>query len=234
MNLKRNKKGFTLIEILIVIAIVGMLSTLAISGYMSYRKTALLDFAADSLISQITEMQENAAHGDFGSEKYESIRSSLDPDYQGTVDDVSGSNSKCFGIYFKSDSGGFSVESYDSDFVGQKVWNNGWEYTGCGADKSNLRNLEVDEMVKIVGISFLNDSFSDISSPSSDLAFQFYPPDGAFEMSIDGQYFEKDFSMSPINYAQIKLQYGDQEDPDYVRYIDFDLVSQKFTIKLNE
>jgi len=40
LNLKNNKKGFTLVELMIVIAIVGILASIAVAGFVSYRTKA--------------------------------------------------------------------------------------------------------------------------------------------------------------------------------------------------
>ncbi|MBP9771235.1 prepilin-type N-terminal cleavage/methylation domain-containing protein, partial [Candidatus Gracilibacteria bacterium] len=43
MKILKSQKGFTLVEILVVMGIIAMLSTLAVNGYLTYRRSALLD-----------------------------------------------------------------------------------------------------------------------------------------------------------------------------------------------
>lgn len=68
--------GFTLVEILVVMGIIAMLSTLAVNGYISYRRTALLDLGADNLVSQIGRMKAKATYGSDGENlvKFEEIK----------------------------------------------------------------------------------------------------------------------------------------------------------------
>jgi prepilin-type N-terminal cleavage/methylation domain-containing protein len=55
--------GFTLLELLIVIAIIAILALVTISNYAGVQKTARLDFAVDSVISLIKEQQLLAKSG---------------------------------------------------------------------------------------------------------------------------------------------------------------------------
>lgn len=57
------KAGFTLLELLIVICIIGILALLTISNYAGVQRGARLDFAADSVVSIIKEQQLLAKSG---------------------------------------------------------------------------------------------------------------------------------------------------------------------------
>ena len=67
--LKKNSQSvkkfpaFTLIEMLIVIVIIGLLATLAVSSFGSARKRARLDIAVDSMMSTFKEQQGKAKSG---------------------------------------------------------------------------------------------------------------------------------------------------------------------------
>lgn len=59
----RNKGGFTLIEMLIVIVIIGLLASIAISSFWGARKKARMDIAVDTLASIIKEQRGKAQAG---------------------------------------------------------------------------------------------------------------------------------------------------------------------------
>ena len=98
------KKGFTLIELLIVMAIIATLSVLAVSSYIQYRKSALIDLNTDNLISQISQMRGSAIYKDDNGVKFEKIKAGLDGVFVeagGEEVDLNADKAKCYGVEFK-------------------------------------------------------------------------------------------------------------------------------------
>lgn len=135
MKLQNNKKGFTLVEMLVVIAIVGMMSTLAIGGYIGYRKEVLLDLTVDNFISQLNQMQSRASYGE--------------------------GEGSCYGVYFVDEGGVFTPKSFIQPFEGKKVWDvDGWKYVGCpDPDLDILEDLGWDDQIVIKNIEGMSGDF---------------------------------------------------------------------------
>lgn len=58
-----DRRGFTLIELVIVIGIIGLIVVMSITSYFSYRKSISLSLAVDSLQSAVKSVQQQARSG---------------------------------------------------------------------------------------------------------------------------------------------------------------------------
>ena len=159
---------------------------LSVNGYMSYRKSTLLDLAADNLISQVNEMRSWAIHGKVDGERYDEIKAALSNQPKESVTSPEGA-SKCFGLYFKDG----EIGSFSTSFENSKLWDHdlGWIYAGCGHfDQNFKRPLEIDDQITIVSVKA---DGADVQ----DFEMQFAPPDGelesdASELAVTIQYLE--------------------------------------------
>lgn len=150
MKLLGIKKGFTLVEMLIVIAIVGILATISIGQYNQFRRVSVLDLAADSIVASINDARDSVKAGKVIGDSEASM---------------------CIGLKFEADSG---VTQVSSKFNNQKNWskNEGrWVRGGC---------LEVDNAVPgtpvSVGDSVIVESINLGEIESCSVLFS--PPDG--------------------------------------------------------
>lgn len=77
-NLKRNKKGFTLIEMIVVIVIIAILIALAVPAVMGYvqdaRESKLLTSAHAGTVTMQAELAKSEARGELDSAKLTSIK----------------------------------------------------------------------------------------------------------------------------------------------------------------
>ncbi|MBI4231641.1 prepilin-type N-terminal cleavage/methylation domain-containing protein [Candidatus Peregrinibacteria bacterium] len=216
MKINSKKKGFTLIELLIVISIVVALSTLAVSGYSSYRKATLLDLSADNLASAFKEMRAKTLYGSSAGQRADLIKAELSgEDYDGA--DISADNTaECFGLYFRWDGINYTVVPYRVAFDNRQTWNplKGWVYSGCGAfhERVELPVLEMDSLFKILEVDLSGGGFAVLGS---DFVVQFEPPSAKAEVSTNTLDFES------IEEFKLLLQFGD--DPVYQRELIFNL-----------
>jgi len=235
----KEKKGFTLVEILIVIMIIGILATSAVGGYTSYRRSALLSLSADDIVSQINFMRDRVVHGDYKSTRKGEIICDLKKgeNGEGVVDgcedaDLSleeESSSNCFGFKYGDAelslfSQDFNVKKKRDDILGE------WVYVGCvdnfsGEDDIDFIDLKMDEIINIDSVKKLDKDGNDLGELDT-FYLRFSPPDGKIE------YFVDDIG-APIDYDNVdevvvSLKYG---ETSYEKEIVFDVQAETITVR---
>ncbi|MFH1284572.1 MAG: prepilin-type N-terminal cleavage/methylation domain-containing protein [Candidatus Peregrinibacteria bacterium] len=211
------KKGFTLVELLVVMSIVGVLSMLAVNGYTQYRRSTLLDLSADNIVSQLYEFKDKTLHGNFGGEKFEEIKSEIEaggPDGERAMPDSGAA--KCYGVYFKA---GELPRSYELEYSGKKTWDEVFgvfEDVKCGddfnpADPEAGALLELDEAVSIEDIKDFNGNHLD------DFKVLFIPPDGEVLAKSSGNVMSGKIVLT--------VKYGVSDESQFKRNITIDLKS---------
>lgn len=228
MKILSAKKGFTLVEMLIVITIVGLLATVSISGYTSFRKSSVLDLAADSIVADIYDARDSAKFGKVigGGDVSDST--------ENNDGEIEGSSSKCFGVRFTIANGNGSgdvvnfsgIEKFTTDFNTQKKWNSlkgRWIYEGCGeTDEKFITYVNLGELLKVEqiykgvsgGVSEEVESGEGSGVGVDSCEVLFSPPNG---------------EVSRSDCADIVIGYGDS-DNDLKRKITIDSNTGKVTI----
>lgn len=82
LRLQANEKGFTLIELMIVIAIIGILAAIAIPNFISYRNKSFCSRAesdANNIAASIADYFSIAAHTDIDDTSYKAYANSFRP-----------------------------------------------------------------------------------------------------------------------------------------------------------
>lgn len=82
LRLQANEKGFTLIELMIVIAIIGILAAIAIPNFISYRNKSFCSRAesdANNIAASIADYFSIASHTDIDDASYKAYATSFKP-----------------------------------------------------------------------------------------------------------------------------------------------------------
>lgn len=237
INYQSKEKGFTLIELILVIFIIAVLSTLAINGYTQYRRSALLDFAADNFAAEFYALRDNTIHGNYGGTNFEEIKAAIEsgPGYVPPLEEegetITG-EAKCYGLYFQNISDGVEVKKIEIPYSGLKkptaindLGDFSWNFETC--DKDSLATgldgflpLEKDASVKFVEV--YNDENDGASL--SDFAILFVPPDGSIEI------VDSSGSSMPLKKIKMVIKYGESDENQFKRNIFIDLKSGKISI----
>lgn len=165
------KSGFTFVEMIIVVAIIASLSVLAVGGYISYRKSALLSFAVDDFLSELAVLRSKTAFGVGNQKRFDQLNEAVD-----LGDDKIGAenfSSDCYLVKFVD--GVPTV--FRTNFSGEKIFREGkMAYKGCEVDSAEeLRKFDLDSAIVVDG---------DLEG-----MIIFSPPNGFLEATIEDLIF---------------------------------------------
>lgn len=151
------KKGFTLIEILLVISIISVIVLLGVSSYSIVRKKVRLDIAANSFESIITEARDSTRSG-----------------YYRENGNVSEAPSVCFG---------FSVEQDEYIQLLETTYDRLERDTKCSRNQQDISELsigDIDENIEIKQVELFG------NEATEQITVFFRPPDGEPEILKTG------------------------------------------------
>lgn len=193
---------------MMVVALVMILSTMAVSGYVTYRRSVVVDLSADNLVSQIDELRARTVYGKLGNEREQDILAALAEGEEFLGDrDVS---ALCYGVLFDKQEGEFVVKGFSQPFSSRKVWRNelgGFGFVGCGdaPEVEEGYDLELDEGVIITG--------EDVD----DFFLRFVPPNGMMENDLRDE-------------VQLQIEYRGVND-GLSRTLSVDPINEKISIQ---
>ncbi len=192
------RKGFTLVELMIVMAIVAMLSTLSVNGYLQYRKSTVLALSIDDFLSQVAQLRAETIYGDVDGNRLKEIMESR---AEGAEEIALGEGQVlCKGLYFSD--GVF--RSFEQSFSNEYFWDGSeWVYEGCDGEMI-FRDLELDDQIK----------FGFDETVDKDFYLKFVPPFASIESDVG------------LDILELNMYYGSNSDVSVPIF--FDVKNGKF------
>jgi len=227
--------GFTLIEILIVIMIIGLLSVFSVSGYSTYRRTALLELNSENLVAQIYQLRDLVAFGSYGNERGNLVRDALDGG--GDLLDESVDGAKCYGVVFtkvledvRRGDGEIDLKFFSEDFNNTKVLKNGdFVYEGCVSDgRVTLNDFEIAKDIVVRELFLRAKSGTDVDV-NDIFVMKFLPPNGDVEFVFGNDVNRRNMKSNYSGFGFI-VSYAGNNDNRFEKEIFFDFNSNKFLI----
>lgn len=190
------KRGFTLVELIIVMAIVALLSTISLNGYLQYRKAAVLNLSADNFLAQIAQMRAETIYGDVSGERFKDILAKINEgnsEIEGKkIDPI------CKGIFFEVVDENYQARIFSQNFSSNYVWDGEeWLYEGCNGGM-DFSDLDLDQAI--------NFTFDEVSE---NFYLRFAPPFGVMESDL------------ALELLQMQMYYGTDEEEKLDLFFDF-------------
>ena len=186
------RKAFTLMEMLVVIAIVTLLAVIAIGSYGSARRSAQIDLIADNLVSVLKQQQELSKSGKVGpADEEESV-------------------SKCYGMYFgkgTTQEEGAQVKIIDTPY---------YPVRGQDADICDLGNYAATDFAADSDFELFQIEMYQEGIESDNLIILFKPPFarvaiGQFALGEDTNVSAPGIHFSPFITIGVRLPSGENE-----------------------
>ena len=137
-----NLKGFTLVEVMIVIMIIASISVLGFSSFINQKNKSDLLFSVEEIVSEINFYQSKVAFNSKNNSRYEKISDLLD-EGENEIESFE-IVSNCYEIKFEDDEMKVYLLDYSFDkvFDGEK-----WVFGGCELNSAEfLKSISFDRL----------------------------------------------------------------------------------------
>jgi prepilin-type N-terminal cleavage/methylation domain-containing protein len=164
-----DRPAFTLIEILVVIAIVAMMAVIAIANYGSVRQGAKMDYTADALVNLVNQQQSAARSG----------KMVADADVEGKT--------VCYGVIFSKEKP--YVQTVQAPYISVDI----------KIDQNNADFCNMKESVPTPFEQFEDNTVSKIEKfglPVSDITIMFRPPEARISLGSEKLEYQNDSTVN--------------------------------------